>query len=162
MRASTCLRPPGRWASTERPTWARSASRAFIARRQVVPFARVKQDCELAGFRIPKGWKAVAGLNTSIQDAIGFSEPERFDPDRFTPGRFDLARQPTPYVVHGGGTHDGHRCAGEWLADAILRAFAMGLLYDHTFELPPQDLRLRPAGLCPLPVDGLRMRVRRA
>jgi len=129
----------------------------------VVPstlFALVKQDCELAGFRIPKGWKAVAALNTTIRDALGFSQPERFDPDRFAPGRFDPSRQATPYVVHGGGPHDGHRCAGEWLADAILRAFALGLLRDHTFELPPQDLTLRPAGLCPLPVDGLRMRVR--
>jgi cytochrome P450 len=124
-------------------------------------FALVKQDLELAGFRIPRGWKAVAGLATGIRDGHGFSDPDRFDPGRFAPGRFDLAGQPTPYVVHGGGTHDGHRCAGEWLADAILRSFAAGLLRDHTFELPPQDLTPRPAGLCPLPVDGLRMRVRR-
>ena len=61
----------------------------------------------------------------------------------------------------GGTLADGHRCAGEPLADAILRSFASGVLREHTWELPPQDLTLRPAGLTPLPADGLRIRFRR-
>jgi hypothetical protein len=35
------------------------------------------------------------------------------------------------------------------------------LLREHTWELPPQDLALQPAGLTPLPADGLRIHFRR-
>lgn len=125
-------------------------------------FARVKEDCEFKGYRIPRGWKAVAGLPASMRLPSAYAEPDRFDPDRFAPQRGELERTPPAYVPHGGGPRDGHRCAGEALADLILRSFASGLLREHTFELPAQDLELRPAGLTPLPADGLRIRVRKA
>lgn len=125
-------------------------------------FARVKEDCEFNGYRIPRGWKAVAALPASMRVPAAYGEPDRFDPERFAPERGELARTPPAYLPHGGGPRDGHRCAGEALADPILRSFAAGLLREHAFELPPQDLELRPAGLTPLPADGLRMRVRRS
>jgi cytochrome P450 len=124
-------------------------------------FARVKQECELGGYRIPKGWKAVAALPASMRAPGAFEDPDRFDPERFAPARGELSRQPSAYLPHGGGPRDGHRCAGEALADLMLRSLAMGLLREHSFELPPQDLTLRPAGLTPLPADGLRIRFRR-
>jgi retinoid hydroxylase len=124
-------------------------------------FARVKEDCEFNGYRIPRGWKAVAALPASMRVPAAFAEPDRFDPDRFAPERGELERTPTAYLPHGGGPWDGHRCAGEALADLMLRSFTMGLLREHNFELPPQDLTLRPAGLTPLPADGLRIRIRR-
>lgn len=120
--------------------------------------ARVKEDCELDGYRIPRGWKAVAALHSTMRDEQAFARPERFDPGRFAPERRELERQPAGYVAHGGGTHQGHRCAGEWLADLMLRSFALGLLREHGWELPAQDLTLRPGGLAPLPADGLRVR----
>ena len=124
-------------------------------------FARVKQDCEFGGFRIPRGWKAVAALPASMRAPDAFAEPDRFDPGRFAPARGELARHPTAYLPHGGGPHDGHRCAGESLADLILRSLAAGLLREHGWDLPPQDLSLEPAGLTPLPADGLRIHFRR-
>ena len=124
-------------------------------------FAKVKLDCEFGGYRLPKGWKAVAGLHASMKDERVFPRADQFDPDRFAPERHLLEEQPTGYLPHGGGTMAGHRCAGEPLADLILRSIAVGLLRDHTWELPPQDLTLKPAGLTPLPVDGLRVRFRR-
>ena len=96
-----------------------------------------------------------------MQVPATFSAPERFDPGRFAPERAEHAKQPKGYLPHGGGPRDGHRCAGEALADLILRCIAVGLLRDHTWELPAQELALRPAGLTPLPADGLRMRFRR-
>jgi cytochrome P450 len=124
-------------------------------------FARVRQDCEFGGYRIPRGWKAVAALPASQRMGETFRDPDRFDPDRFAPARGELARQPATYLPHGGGPADGHRCAGEALADLVLRSLATGLLREHAFELPAQDLAPRPAGLTPLPAGGLRMRVRR-
>jgi cytochrome P450 len=121
-------------------------------------FARVKRDCEFGGYRIPQGWKAVAALHASMRDPGAFPEPDRFDPDRFAPERRELERDPTAYLPHGGGSRQGHRCAGESLADLILRSFATGLLRQGAWELPPQDLTLVPAGLAPLPRDGLRVR----
>jgi cytochrome P450 len=124
-------------------------------------FARVRQDCEFGGYRIPRGWKAVAALPASQRMGETFRDPDRFDPDRFAPARGELARQPATYLPHGGGPADGHRCAGEALADLMLRSLATGLLREHAFELPAQDLAPRPAGLTPLPAGGLRMLVRR-
>jgi cytochrome P450 len=125
-------------------------------------FARVKQDCEFGGFRIPAGWKAVGALPASMARPEAWPDADRFDPDRFDPARGELTRQPTAWLAHGGGPRDGHRCAGEALADLILRSLAMGALRDHAWELPEQDLTLRPAGLTPLPADGLRLRFRKA
>ncbi len=124
-------------------------------------FARVKEDCEFNGYRIPRGWKAVAGLPASMRVPSAYAEPDRFDPDRFAPQRGELERTPPAYLPHGGGSWNGHRCAGEALADLILRSFAAGILREHTFDLPEQNLELRPAGLTPLPADGLRIRFRK-
>jgi retinoid hydroxylase len=124
-------------------------------------FARVREDCEFGGYRIPKGWKAVGALPASMRAPGAFEDPDRFDPDRFAPARGELSREPTAYLPHGGGPRDGHRCAGEALADLMLRSLAAGLLREHGWELPPQDLTLRQAGLTPLPADGLRIRFRR-
>ena len=123
-------------------------------------FARVNEDCEFNGYRIPRGWKAVAGLPASMRLRSAYADPDRFDPDRFAPERRELERTPSAYLPHGGGSWDGHRCAGEALADLILRSFAARLLRDYAFELPAQDLELRPTGLTPLPADGLRIRFR--
>jgi cytochrome P450 len=125
-------------------------------------FARVKEDCEFRGFRIPKGWKATAALHATMNDGQTFPHPERFDPDRFSPERAEHQRAPNSYVPHGGGPMDGHRCAGEALADLVLITFASRALRDTTWELPEQDLTPKLGGLCPLPAGGLRVRFRRA
>lgn len=125
-------------------------------------FARVKEDCEFGGYRLPKGWKATASLHTSMRDASTFEQPGDFDPDRFAPAQGILDRRPMGYLPHGAGPLDGHRCAGEPLADLILRSFAVALLREHTWDLPPQGLTLQPAGLTPLPADGLRIVFKRA
>jgi cytochrome P450 len=125
-------------------------------------FARVKEDCAFGGYRLERGWKAMGALHSAMRDARTFTRPERFDPDRFSPERAEDRRAPNSYVPHGGGPMDGHRCAGEALADVLLVTFAALALRRYTWELPPQDLGMRLAGLAPLPRDGLRMVFRRA
>jgi cytochrome P450 len=123
--------------------------------------AKVKEDCEFGGFRIEKNWKAVGVLHSSMRDAGSFPEPDRFDPDRFAPERGEAERSPPRYVPHGAGPTHGHRCAGEQLANVLLVTFLQKVV-EYDWELPPQDLTLKPGGLAPLPADGLRVRFRRA
>jgi cytochrome P450 len=133
-------------------------------RYRVVPttfFATVRADCEFGGMRVPAGWKAVAALHTAMQDPAVFRDPDRFDPDRFAPERAEHTARPNSYVPHGGGPVDGHRCAGEALADRLLVTFAALALRGYTWELPPQDLSAKSGGLVALPRSGLNVILRR-
>jgi cytochrome P450 len=48
-------------------------------------FARVTQDCELSGYRLPAGTKAIACLRETMHDPATFPAPQIFDPDRSPP-----------------------------------------------------------------------------
>lgn len=124
-------------------------------------FAAAKVDCQFKGYRIPKGWKAVAAIYPVMHDEKVFPEPTRFDPDRFSAERGEMKKDPQTWVPHGGGPVDGHRCAGEQLANRLLNAFLRQAVAGYRWELPPQNLAYAPAGLAQLPVDGLRIVVRR-
>jgi cytochrome P450 len=50
-------------------------------------FARVKEDCEFHGYRLPAGTRAIACLRETMHDPAAFSAPEMFDPDRFSAER---------------------------------------------------------------------------
>ena len=60
-----------------------------------------------------------------------FADPERFDPDRYAPGREEDAT-PFAWIPFGGGHH---RCSGSAFALMQLKAIAVSLLRDWTFEL---------------------------
>jgi cytochrome P450 len=109
-------------------------------------------EIEHAGFRIPSGWKVVAAIHSTLRDPDAFAEPDRFDPDRFA------GELPAGYVAHGGGPADGHRCAGEELADMVLATFLEVVLPKHGWQLPDQDLSEKPGGFAPMPRDGFRVR----
>ena len=64
------------------------------------------------------------------------------DPDRFLPERF-LGRAEDPFasVPQGGGDHaTGHRCPGEWLTVAVMKAAALFLVREMDYTVPAQDL----------------------
>ncbi len=123
-------------------------------------FARVKQDCELHGYRLPAGTKAIACLRETMHDPATFPAPEIFDPDRFSPQRAE-DRQPNAFIPHGGGPWEGHRCAGQRLAELMIEVYATLLLRDYTWELPSTDHTLAVGELVPLPKDGLPVRFAR-
>jgi cytochrome P450 len=97
-----------------------------------------------------------------MRDEKTFSNPDRFDPERFAPDRAEDQKKPNSFVAHGGGPWTGHRCAGEALANQLIKAFTALALRNHAFTLPPQDLSIKLAGLAPQPKDGLRMVFRRS
>ena len=120
-------------------------------------FARVKEDCELNGYRLPAGTKAIACLRETMHDPATFSAPDTFDPDRFSPERAE-DKQPNRFIPHGGGPWEGHRCAGERLAELMIQVYATLLLRDYTWELPSADHSLTSGELVPMPKDGLPVR----
>lgn len=123
-------------------------------------FARVKQDCELHGYRLPAGTKAIACLRETMHDPATFPAPETFDPDRFSPRRAE-DKQPDRFIPHGGGPWQGHRCAGQRLAELMIQVYATLLLRDYTWELPSSDHALTSGELVPMPKDGLPVRFAR-
>ena len=122
--------------------------------------ARVKQDCELNGYRLPAGTKAVACLRETMYDPATFPAPETFDPDRFSPQRAE-DRLPNRFIPHGGGPWEGHRCAGQRLAELMIGVYTTLLLRDYTWELRSADRTLTSGELVPLPKDGLPVRFAR-
>ena len=123
-------------------------------------FARVKEDCEFQGYRLPKGTKAIACLRETMHDPATFPAPQTFDPDRFSPARAE-DKQPNRFIPHGGGPWDGHRCAGERLAELMIQVYTTLLLRDYTWELPSSDRALTGGELVPMPKDGLPVRFAR-
>ena len=119
-------------------------------------FAKVKQDCEFNNFYIPKGWRAVGGIHTTMHLPQVFSEPESFQPCRFAREKREALPE-NSYIPHGGGSREGHRCPGEDLITLLLKVMTVHLLRRYTWELLPQNLELN-RDLFPIPRDGLKVR----
>jgi cytochrome P450 len=124
-------------------------------------FAKVKEECAFQGIRIPKGVKAVGCIAPTLQDSSTYADPAKFDPDRWQGGRAG-ERQHAAWVPHGGGAHlVAHRCAGEQLADLMLKTFAAILLRDYDWTLPPQDFAPTTGALFATPRGGLKATFKR-
>ncbi len=131
----------------------------------VIPFtlfARARRDSTVNGFAIPAGMRAVGCTYATSRDKATFADPERFDPDRFGPERAEHLKHPFGFVVQGGGSLEGHRCAGEHFSLVLMKVFAALLARDYAWEAPPQDLSIDRAKLPPVPRDGLRLVLRPA
>jgi cytochrome P450 len=126
-------------------------------RARLVPntfFGVVKNDLEIQGYRIPKGWKAMGLIGSTHHDPATFPDPETYNPDRF-------ADQCPMYVAHG-GDFDPHRCIGEGFADLVMTLLTARLLQAYTWELVPgQDLGPRTGKVAPVPAGGLQVLFRR-
>jgi retinoid hydroxylase len=123
-------------------------------------FARVKQDCELNGYLLPAGTRAIACLRETMHDPATFSAPETFDPGRFSAERAE-DRRPNRFIPHGGGPWEGHRCAGQRLAELVIQVYTTLLLRDHSWQLPSANRALSGGELVPMPQDGLPVRLTR-
>ena len=120
-------------------------------------FAKVKEECAFAGVRIPKGMKALGCIGSTLLDADTYPDPTRFNPDRWEAAS---ARQEAAWVPHGGGAHlMAHRCAGERLADLMLKTFAVLLLREYEWTFPPQDFAPTQGQLFATPKGGLAVKL---
>jgi cytochrome P450 len=126
----------------------------------VIPgmFAKSKQDIEVLGYRVPKGWMVMFGLHQSHVLADVYPDPERFDPERFAAG--EAKRPEWSFCPHGPGKPaTSHHCAGTDYATLLVQTFTVALLRGYEWELPPQNLEPDWSRLTPDPRDGLRARL---
>lgn len=119
--------------------------------RRFYPFipmmgGRALKGFEWRGRRFEAGAWVLLDLVGTDRDPRLWAGPDRFDPDRFARGDDAGA-----IVSHGGGDPAvTHRCPGEALTTALIRAFTR-LLLTTPHRLPPQDLTIDPAFIPAVP-----------
>ena len=126
-----------------------------------VSFGRARIGFELNGYDIPAGWNVMMAVVEHNFDDI-FTAPRKFDPDRFSPARAEEKRHPHAFAPQGAGSMEGHKCAGYDYSTVFMQVFAVALLRDFTWELPPQDLSLKYSLVPPEPKGGLVVQLRRS
>lgn len=121
--------------------------------RRTAPFfpftaARVRDGFEWRGYRFPGDRLALLDLFGTNHDPKRWHDPTAFRPERFETwegSAFDL-------IPQGGGHHDhGHRCAGEWITIAVMKAVVEELTSSMRYRVPEQDLRVARGRLPALP-----------
>jgi fatty-acid peroxygenase len=128
--------------------------------RRFFPFfpavaGRVRTPFTWRGHDFPVGRRLVLDLHGTNHDPRLWADPEVFRPDRFTGWQGD----PFTLVPQGGGDHaQGHRCAGEWATVALVSQAHRVLTRVMRYDLPPQDLRVRPDRFPARPESGLVVR----
>lgn len=120
--------------------------------RRTAPFfpmlaARTARDIEIEGDPVAAGTRVVLDIYGTNRDARVWDDPFMFRPSRFQ----DRDVGPYELIPQGGGDHaTGHRCPGEWITIALMRAFT-----DWTtqvdYKRPRQDLDLQMDILPALP-----------
>jgi sterol 14alpha-demethylase len=97
------------------------------------------EDCEVGGYRIPKGWLAFVSPEISHRLPNIWTNPEQYDPLRFSPGR-EEDRVPMTMIGFGGGVH---RCTGLHFAYNFTKVALTRMLQRFDLELvtrEPRDL----------------------
>lgn len=120
---------------------------AFVQEvRRFYPFfplvaARAARDFEWRGHRFPKGRRVLLDLHGTDHDPRLWERPDQFRPERF------IGREPDAYTLipQGGGDHyEGHRCAGEWITEDVMKVAVTALTRWMTYFVPAQDLSIHP------------------
>ncbi len=108
------------------------------------------------GMTVPAGWMVMWAVTPSHNARGLYSDPASFDPDRFSPERAEEKRHEHAFAPQGAGAATGHRCPGLDYATFFMEVFAIVLLRDYTWELPPQNFELDFSRTPPEFKDGLR------
>jgi fatty-acid peroxygenase len=123
--------------------------------RRFYPFipavgGRVRTPFEWRGHRFKTGEWVLLDIHGTNHDRRRWPDPEEFRPDRFKEApatAFDV-------IPQGGGGHaDGHRCPGEAITLALMKAATRQLLRLR-YDVPAQDLRIDLASVPALPASG--------
>ena len=117
-------------------------------------FRMTTEDCEFAGYRIPRGWTVALGIAGTHQGSP-WTDADRFDPERFLPPRAEQDREALAWIPFGGGPR---LCVGQHLAMVEMLTVLAIVLRDYAFTLEPgQDLTVVAIPF-PRPKSGVRMR----
>ena len=119
-------------------------------------FGKAKQTFQMDGASIPAGWMVMWALHPSHVSKSVYTDPDRFDPDRFSPARAEDQRHEHAFAPQGAGPVTGHRCPGLDFATYFMSVFAIVLLRDYTWTLPPQNFEMDWSKTPPEPKDALR------
>lgn len=128
--------------------------------RRLYPFfpavaARVREDFEWRGYRLPRGRRVMLDLHGTNHDPRTWDEPRAFRPERFA----DWTEDRFAFIPQGGGdaaVH--HRCPGEGIALELMKVSLRFLAERLRYELPEQDLRIDRRRLPALARSGFVMR----
>jgi cytochrome P450 len=140
---------------------ARGVSREILRKYPIAPFTFAgiaKKDLELDGYSIKAGWKGIGAIWPSLQDGATFADPTAFKADRLA----DDAVKALPegaFVPQGGGSMEGHRCAGEGLVQTVMPAFLAWFTKRYDLTWPAQDTTPGAGALGPMPKDKVRVRI---
>jgi fatty-acid peroxygenase len=135
----------------------------FVAEvRRFYPFfpavaAKVREDFEWQGIGFPEGRRVLLDLYGTNHDPRVWQQPELFNPQRFN------AAVITPYnfIPQGGGDAAAdHRCPGEAITIALMRAAAQFFAQRLNYRLPPESLQLNMSRMPPIPPNRMLIEVR--
>ncbi|XP_014865901.1 PREDICTED: cytochrome P450 4V2 [Poecilia mexicana] len=106
-------------------------------------FARsLCDDCNLNGFKVPKGANAIIITYTLHRDPRYFPEPEEFRPERFFPEN-SAGRPPYAYVPFSAGLRN---CIGQRFALMEEKVVLASILRNFNVEACQKRDELRPVG----------------
>jgi len=133
-------------------------TQAFVQEvRRFYPFfpavpAIVRETFEWKGMPFPQGTRVLLDLHGVNHDPRLWKEPKLFRPERFLSWRENAYT----FVPQGGGEHlRDHRCAGEWLTIALMKAALEFFVTALSYTLPEQDLGIDRTRLPALPRSRL-------
>lgn len=141
------------------PEDARAQGHFITEVRRLHPFfpmvaARATRSVEFQGQTIPKGRLTLLDLFGTNRDARTYDHPEQFLPRRFE----QTPIQPHTFIPQGGGDHFlGHRCAGEWLTEELMR-LCLSRLSALSYAVPRQDLSISWTQIPARPSSGFVLR----
>ncbi|MEX2599522.1 MAG: cytochrome P450 [Dehalococcoidia bacterium] len=124
--------------------------------RRFYPFfpfvaARVRREFDWQGYRFPQGTRTLLDLYGTNHDPRSWDDPEAFRPDRFR----DWDGSAFNFIPQGGGDHYlQHRCPGEWITIAVLKAAVDMLTRRMRYDVPEQDLRVPLSKMPTAPKSG--------
>ncbi|MGA6927649.1 MAG: cytochrome P450 [Desulfosarcina sp.] len=117
--------------------------------RRFFPFfpfvgAITRRPFEWQRYPFPGRTRVLLDLYGTNHDIRSWKKPDEFIPERFQ--QWD--RGCFNFIPQGGGDHHvNHRCPGEWIVIALMKAAVQRLIGSMHYKVPEQDLRIRMSRL---------------
>lgn len=117
--------------------------------------AITRRDIDWQGYRLPAGTRVLLDFYGTNRDSRVWEEPELFRPERFR--HWDGSS--FNFLTQGGGNHyRNHRCPGEWITIALMKAALRLLTREMDYAVPAQDLSVSTSYMPLIPASRFVMR----
>ncbi|ABE49710.1 cytochrome P450 [Methylobacillus flagellatus] len=124
--------------------------------RRFYPFfpflaAVVREDFRWQNLEFKRGQRVLLDIYGTHRDPALWQDPAQFIPERFK----DWDGNSFGLIANGGATYEyHHRCPGEWITIALMKAITRMLVHEIEYTVPAQDLRLDLSRIPALPESG--------